>query len=91
MVQPNEVVSLLMALALTPLMFATVRHLSFAGKPAFAVGTVLLIVSYVATVLEGFALPDFLNLFEHVALAGTGVAFAVGLLQLRAAERRAER
>ena len=88
MFQVSEIVAILMALALTPVMYSAVRRLSFAGKPAMALGAVFMILSYTFTVLETVVLSDALNLLEHACLAASAVAFAVGVVQLSRAERR---
>ncbi len=90
MFQVSEIVAVLMALALAPVMYSAVRRLSFAGKPALAAGALLVIVSYTFTVLETVILPDLLNLFEHAALAAAAVAFAFGLVRLSVVERRTQ-
>ena len=89
MFQVSEIVALVLALALMPLMYTSVRNLQFAGKSAMAVGVALLIVSNVLTVFEAVLWPDVLNFMEHLALAGSAVGFAIGVLQLSAAERAA--
>ncbi len=90
MLQQSEIVSLLMAVGLAPVMYASVHRIRFAGKVAVASGLVALFGAYLFTVIETFALPDVFNLLEHLSLAFAGVAFAVGVIQLARAEQRAE-
>lgn len=90
MFQQSEIVSLLMAVVLTSIMYSSVRRIDFAGKRALIFGLCALLAAYIFTVVETVALPDAFNLLEHASLAASGVAFAVGLNQLARAEQRAE-
>lgn len=85
--QASEVVILLMALFLSPVMYATLSTVEFGGKRAFYLMYGLMITSYVATVAEGFVLGDLFNLLEHAALGAAGVAAAIGMSQLLVAAR----
>lgn len=80
--QESEIVSLLMAIGLTPVLFASARRLRFAGESALKVGLSFMLASYVFTVAEGYYLPDIFNLLEHATLAGAAVAICVGIVQL---------
>lgn len=88
-VQQSEIVSLLIAGALAPVLYSSVRRIAFSGRRAIVIGLGALFGAYCFTVIETFALPDVLNLLEHVSLAVSGVAFAVGVIQLVRAEQRA--
>lgn len=81
MLQQSEVVSLLLALSLAPVIYAGVHDRAFMGKRAFVVATLAMILSYAATVLEGVLLRDFFNAVEHGLLALSGLGFAVALTQ----------
>lgn len=71
-----------MALGLTPVLFASVRRLRFAGEGALKTGLFLMLASYTFTVVEGYALSDIFNLLEHATLAGAAVSFFLGIVQL---------
>jgi uncharacterized membrane protein YhiD involved in acid resistance len=77
--QVSEIVDLIMAVFLTPIMFTTFRRLRLAGKRWFLVGYAAMLVGYVATIGEGYYLPDALNLTEHIAYAVSGIGFLGGL------------
>ncbi len=89
MLQQSEVVSLLLALSLAPVIYASVSDRSFAGKRAFMFATFAMVSSYVATVLEGVTYGDLFNAVEHGALAASGVAFAIAVLQYVRSEYQA--
>lgn len=80
--QPSEVVILLMALALTPLMLRAIRDVDLAGKTWFIVGYAMMFGSFVSTFAEGYVLGPVFNFAEHAFLAASGIAFAVGAWQL---------
>jgi len=88
MLQQSEVISLLMAAALAPVMYVSVGRISFAGKGALIVGALCMLASYVFTVVETYVLADAFNLLEHLALAASGVAFGLGVFQLARDGRR---
>lgn len=90
MVQQSEVISLLMALALTPVMYTSVRRIEFAGKVALMYGLGFMLGAYVFTLIETFVAADVFNFAEHLCLAGSGVAFAIGVVQLRSGQRAEE-
>ena len=71
-----------MAIGLTPVLFASVRRLRFAGESALKTGLFLMLASYAFTVAEGYLLRDVFNLLEHATLAGAAVSFCVGIIQL---------
>lgn len=90
MFQQSEVVSLLLAAALTPVMYSGVRHVEFAGKRALMLALGALLGAYLFTVLETFVLPDAFNVAEHASLAVAGLAFAVSVVELALSERRGD-
>lgn len=90
MLQQSEVVSLLLALSLAPVIFASVRNRAFTGKRAFVVATLAMVFSYAATVLEGVMFPVFFNALEHAFLALSGLGFAIALTQHVQSEFRAK-
>jgi hypothetical protein len=90
MYQESEIVNLLMAVFLTPIMFATFRRLTLAGKPWFLLGYAAMMVGYVTTIAEGYYAPDAFNLAEHLSYAVSGIGFLGGLwmVLVEARERR---
>lgn len=80
--QASEVVILLTALFLTPIMYVSFRDIRGAGKNAFAIAYAAMCASYVSTVAEGYALGPAMNFLEHLFGMVSGIAFAVGVWQL---------
>ena len=90
MYQESEIVSLLLALFLTPVMARSVRAVQMHGKGWFVAGYLTVVAGYVFTIVEGYWLYDLFNTLEHVAYSLGGVWFAIGgLVLLR--RSRAER
>ena len=83
MFQESEIVDLVLAVGLAPLMYSSVRRLEIPGKAAFLTGFLFMVASYIFTIVESVALPGAFNIVEHAALAAAGVSFAVGVWQLR--------
>jgi hypothetical protein len=81
--QESEIVDLVLAVGLAPLMYASVRRLEIPGKVAFLTGFLFMVASYIFTIAESVVLPEALNVAEHASLAAAGIAFAVGVWQLR--------
>ena len=67
------------------LLLALYRNLDLPRMPFLFRGFGLLLVAYIATVAEGFVLPQALNLIEHICYAAAGVCFVLGCRSLRAA------
>ena len=83
MFEEREIVNLVLAVGLAPLMYASVRRLEIPGKVAFLTGFLFMVVSYIFTIAEAVVLPELLNVAEHASIAAAGVSFAVGIGQLR--------
>jgi hypothetical protein len=79
MYQESEIVDLLMAVFLAPIMYATFRSLRLAGKPWFVLGFGAMVVGYVTTIAEGYYAPDLFNFLEHLSYAVSGIGFLGGL------------
>jgi hypothetical protein len=79
MYQESEIVNLLMALFLTPIMFATFRRLRLSGKAWLLLGYTAMMVGYVTTIAEGYYAPDLFNFIEHLSYAVSGIGFLGGL------------
>ena len=79
--QPSEIVNLLVALFLTPVMWLGLRDLEVPGKASFVTGYAAMVAGFLVTILE--QAPPFpyfavFNTAEHLLLAVAGVSFAVG-------------
>lgn len=77
MTQQSEIIALVLAVALTPVVIWTYRGISLPSKPLLAWGLGAILGAYAATVAESFIAPDALNLLEHLLYAVAGVCFAV--------------
>ncbi|MBF4509355.1 MAG: hypothetical protein ISP10_02575 [Aeromicrobium sp.] len=82
MYQESEIVSLLLALFLTPVMARSVRSIQMHGKAWFVAGYLSVVAGYVFTIVEGYWLYDLFNALEHLAYTVSGVWFAMGGLAL---------
>ncbi len=78
MYQESEIVDLLMALFLTPIMYAAFRNLRLPGKRWFVFGYLAMMAGYVFTIAEGYYFAGALNLAEHAMYALAGIGFAGG-------------
>lgn len=87
MYQESEIVDLLMALFLTPIMVVAYRVVTIRGKRWFAAAYLMIATGYVLTVLEGYVAPGVLNTLEHVTHAFAGALCLVGVTHVFRAAR----
>lgn len=73
--QASEIADLIMMLVLGPTILIISRRIvpSLFRVVALCIG--LMATGYIATIIEGFFLPEFFNLVEHASLALAGIAF----------------
>lgn len=90
MFQDNEVVNLLLVWVLAPVNMTLARSTRMPGRRWFTWAYAAMACAYTTTVIEGYALPDLLNLVEHSALAVAGVLFAIGCHRLMSVAWRSE-
>jgi hypothetical protein len=79
--QPSEIVNLLVALFLTPVMWLGLRDLEIPGKPFFVGGYAATVLAFTAAIVEQappFPLFAVFNTLEHLSLGAAGVLFAMG-------------
>lgn len=77
MFQESELFNLV--LAIVSLFFLTgLRKSRTDLPPTMLTGFYCLVVAFVATVVEGVAMPALFNLVEHLAFAVAGILFALG-------------
>lgn len=89
--QPSEIVNVLIAVFLTPAIWAGLRDLRLAGKPFFLAGYLTLMVAYIVTILEQappFPLFGLFNTVEHLSLGVAGIMFAAGMFAVWRETRR---
>lgn len=83
MTQQSEIISLVLAVALIPVVVWTYRGIELPHKPLLAWGLAAMLGAYAATVMESFVAPDQLNHLEHLLYAVAGVCFAtLGIIVL---------
>jgi len=82
-VQPSEIADLLMMMVLGPIIIIAVHRALPAAIVPVSIALGLMATGYIATVLEGFLLPEFFNLVEHASYAFAGFVFVWLLLFLR--------
>ena len=88
--QPNEIVMLLLGVGV--FVFIIKNRVGLKRLPAYEIlmtAFYLLLLSWAATVLEGFVLSPFLNLLEHAGLAASSVLTAVWCWKASTGEKRA--
>jgi hypothetical protein len=73
--QPSEIADFLMMLVLGPVTLVVARRIAPITFWPVAVCIGLMFTGYAATIIEGFLLPDFFNLVEHLSYALAGIAF----------------
>lgn len=76
MAQQSEIIALVLAVALIPVVVWTYRGIDLPLKPLLAVGLAAMLGAYAATVAESFVAPGPLNWLEHLLYAVAGVCFA---------------
>lgn len=75
-IQQSELIILVLAVAFLPLMVRAYRGIDLPGKRWLAAMVAATLVAYVATIAEGFVLPEPLNVLEHASFAVAGVCLA---------------
>lgn len=88
MYQESEIVVLLMAVFLTPLIYVVFRTVRLPGKRWFVFAYGAMMVAYVCTVIEGYLAPDVFNMLEHLGYAISGAGFVGGAWSMLVAARR---
>lgn len=88
MFQESEIVDLLMAVFLTPIMYVAFAKVHLSGKRWFLLGYLAMMTAYVFTVVEGYVAPDLINLLEHASYAIAGLGFAGGAWNVLVDTRR---
>ena len=82
MVQENELFNLLMAVIGLLVFRVSLRKVQFPGAVYFRLGFLVLILSFVFTIVEGFLWPRFFNIMEHLAYGISGFVFSIGCWRL---------
>jgi len=85
--QESELVSLVLAFVFVIVLGILYRADHLPRLPAIYAAAALLILSNIATVLEGFFWYSFLNTLEHVCYAASGLLFALACWRLAAQVR----
>ncbi len=47
----------------------------------FLFGALCILISHIATVVEGYFFPEFMNLVEHLSILASGIFFLVGIFR----------
>jgi hypothetical protein len=79
--QPSEIASLVLLLALGPVIMAALPRLLPKVPRSGYVAFFAMLGAYIFTIAEGFVFPDAFNMLEHVCYAVAGVAFVAFLLE----------
>lgn len=80
MLQPSEVVDLVIAMVLLPLIISSSRSVRQPIRQLILAAFGSILLGYVVTILEGFFWFDALNTFEHAAYAAAGVFTLLAVL-----------
>jgi hypothetical protein len=79
-INPNELIDLIIAVIAMPLLLRVARLRTVPGVRPFVAGYLFWVLALVATIAEGFALPDALNMTEHLCYTAAGISFLIGAL-----------
>ncbi len=82
LINPNEVVDLVIAVLAIPILLRVVRLRPHREAPFFSLGYGFMLCALVVTILEGLIWPDLLNDAEHAFYAASGVAFLVAVIRM---------
>ena len=78
MIQENELVTLILGMSVLAFFVAgRVRIKILPAWRMFLLAFLVLVAGWMLTVLEGFFLPDLLNLLEHLCYAASTILFAL--------------
>ncbi len=77
MIQETELVQLVMAVVMTPIVVISLRGFRAPSRPYVLTAMSALLLSYIFTVAEIFWAPDLMNFLEHVSLALASISFAM--------------
>ena len=92
MFQQDEIVNLIYGIGGLIIILTMLRRIYSDRIKLFLIGYLVLVVAYIATVLEGVIWPDALNIIEHTGYAVTGILFAIAVwMNLRASKDEAEK
>ena len=80
MIQASEVVDLVIAVVLFPIIATAVASFSARSRAFLLVTYAAIVCGYVFTIAEGFFLADAMNLLEHASYAVAGVLALVAVL-----------
>jgi len=80
MLQPSEVVDLVIAIVLLPIIFTSSRAMRGPIRVLILAAFGSVVVGYVFTILEGYFLENLFNTLEHAAYASAGVLTLLALL-----------
>lgn len=83
MLNPSEVMDVVLIVAAIPILMGVLGRMPHRMNRGFWAGYLLLLGASVATILEGFLLPELVNALEHILYALSGAAFALALWPIR--------
>jgi hypothetical protein len=81
MFSPTEIVTLVIQLAALPFVIIMLRSSGIPGRGLFGLAYACLLVSNIATVVEGVVWPVVFDSIEHLSMAVFAVVFLVGVLE----------
>lgn len=90
MFQESEVVILCLALIACWIALPLLRDPALSGRIALRLGFCLMVAAHIFTVVEGVAWNSVFNVLEHLAMAASGVAFALACLTMRTKQPQRE-
>lgn len=88
MFQESELLNLFIAFGAIVILASISKKLTTTNLFYFYAGFVLMIVAYLATVIEGVLWSNFFNFVEHLSLTLVGLAFMMGCKQLQELGKR---
>jgi hypothetical protein len=80
MIQPGEIVNLFVTTILLIYFITLIKHSSSIMKLWFS-GVLLMLLSQISTIIEGFIYPSFFNFSKHFCFTCSCILFFIGALQ----------
>lgn len=77
MIQPEELINFLLSLAFITYLLYLIRARSRSLKSFWFMGIVMIFVSQIFTLLEGYFFPNLFNLIEHSATTLASILFLI--------------
>lgn len=80
MIEPNEVINLVIASMSAVVVYSVARRHSFSrGRKALLIGYAFMLLALTVTIAEGVALATVFNMIEHLSYTASAICFALAV------------